>query len=154
MEILIPSQSRDSSSAGGSGSAAIRAIYQQPHEFLGRQWSAFYIRDAGHRKPVKDVKLEKDTETRYQERLYMFAEDGIGFERGKRRRSSQRIARGMAHVPVTVASMLDWLLHLRSDKNRKTPFTKLFSRIQLGKSPLADTRPTGEYRAGRWSNDS
>ncbi|KAK4235595.1 hypothetical protein C8A03DRAFT_46294 [Achaetomium macrosporum] len=117
----------------------VRWLTQTPHSLVGRQWQAYYTKDAGYRKQAKDFRLGPDAKPIFMERVHLFAETGHNFSRASLRRgeelpletSSQR------RTEIRVSEMLDWLLQL--ERNEGQPHLKLFSRIQLG---LSKTTPT------------
>jgi hypothetical protein len=111
----------------------IRWLTQRPHSLVGRQWQAFYSKDAGYRKPVKDFKLGPDAKATFKERVHFFAEDGANF-RAVAIKSRHDIPADSVRrrTQLRVSQMLDWLLQL--EQNESQPHLKLFSRIQLGLS--------------------
>lgn len=141
LEVLIPSPTVQNAPAilkDGGSEELIAWLTRKPHDLVGRQWQAFYSKDAGYRKPAKDFKLGPDAKATYKERVHFFAEDGLNF------RHVNISSRN--HIPpvsvqrrtaLSVSLMLDWLLQL--EKNELQPHLKLFSRIQLG---LSKTTPT------------
>lgn len=83
------------------------------HTFCGRGWKAFYTRSGGSRKPVKDLQFGPDPRPVFKERIYFFAEEGVGNFPG-----------------ISMPDMVDWALELKN--NRSQPVLKLFQRIALG----------------------
>ncbi|KAH7631954.1 RNA dependent RNA polymerase-domain-containing protein [Sordaria sp. MPI-SDFR-AT-0083] len=141
-EILIPSPTSTSPSVPpvvskqpGAVEEVIQWLTKEPHSLVGRQWRAFFAKDAGYRKPLKEFRLHADDpKPIIKERVHLFAETGHTFRPdvfGKR-------AVVPAEEPVDqrtefkVSKMLNWLLQL--DNNTWQPHLKLFSRIQLGLS--------------------
>ncbi|KAK2761088.1 RNA-dependent RNA polymerase [Colletotrichum kahawae] len=96
----------------------IRWLSSCSHHLAGRQWRAFYARDAGRKVPQVSVLLGPQPKAISQTTLTYFAEDGRNF--------------AAACSPMEVWEMLDWLLQL--DRNERQPYLKLFARIQLGLS--------------------
>ncbi|KAK3302761.1 RNA dependent RNA polymerase-domain-containing protein [Chaetomium strumarium] len=117
----------------------IRWLSQTRHSLVGRQWQAYYTKDAGYRKPAKDVRLGPDAKPVCMERVHFFAESGHNFRRAPLRRGSELPLEtaSQRRTEIRVSEMLDWLLQL--ERNEAQPHLKLFSRIQLG---LSKTTPT------------
>ncbi|KAJ9136867.1 RNA-dependent RNA polymerase [Pleurostoma richardsiae] len=113
-------------------------LTRERHSFLGRCWAPFYTKDAGYKKATKEVRLGPEPKPVFKERIYLFAEDGIGFV-------SPRLAHSLplknepvnARTRSSVSQMLDWALEL--SKNGSQPYLKLFQRIAL---VLSQTTPT------------
>ncbi|KAK3681744.1 RNA dependent RNA polymerase-domain-containing protein [Podospora appendiculata] len=137
-EVLVPSPTslaapqivRDP----GGAEQVIKWLTQQSHQLVGRQWQAFYTKDAGYRKPAREFRLGPDIKPTFKDRVNFFAESGHDF-RPVNTRTRQVVP---AHEPVNqrsefkVSQMLDWLLQI--EDNQEQPHLKLFSRIQLGLS--------------------
>lgn len=152
-EVLFPSPTSTGAppmvKAEGGAEAIIRWVTSTPHELVGRQWRAFYAKDAGYRKPARDFRLGPDIKPTFKERIHFFAEAGQGLRRAtdsKINRSSQftssnssMAAGSVTHTEMKVSQMLGWLLELHRPKNQQQPVLKLFSRVQLG---LSKTTPT------------
>ncbi|KAL2170755.1 hypothetical protein VTG60DRAFT_4503 [Thermothelomyces hinnuleus] len=150
LEVLIPSPTALNAppiikKTEGAAEEIIRWLTQQPHFLVGRQWQAFFSKDAGYRKPAKDFTLGPDAKAIYKERVHFFAESGPNF-RPVVIRSRHDIPTDTAHqrTQLKVSQMLDWLLQLES--NGEQPYLKLFSRIQLG---LSKTTPTVTFEPGQ-----
>ncbi|EFX00422.1 RNA-dependent RNA polymerase [Grosmannia clavigera kw1407] len=113
----------------------------QRHRFVGRNWVAFYIKDAGFKKPaLSDERgLGEKVPSVLLKKAYLFAEDGFGlFPDGIVGRVEDSEWR-FGHE-LQVHDMLEWLLQYnRFHENRTQPYLKLFSRIALG---LSRTIPT------------
>ena len=98
-------------------------LTRRRHSILGRQWAAFFVADAGYRRPIKEVRASPDAKPDFKERIHLFAESSNDF----------RISVAPNALRVkSVEEMLDWLLQFKN--NQDQPFLKLFSRIQLGLS--------------------
>ncbi|KAL2270613.1 hypothetical protein VTJ83DRAFT_2797 [Remersonia thermophila] len=146
LEVLIPSPTGSSAPKivkDGGAEEIIRWLIETPHSLVGRQWQAFYSKDAGYRKPVKELKLGPDAKASFKERVHFFAEDGVGFRQAVIR-SGRSIPKDSVRqrAKIKVSHMLDWLLQF--EHNEKQPHLKLFSRIQLGLSktfPVATFEP-------------
>jgi len=141
LEILIPSPTALNAPAilkDGGSDELIAWLTQKPHSLVGRQWQAFYSKDAGYRKPAKDFRLGPDAKATFKERVHFFAENGLNFRRAaissRNHIPSDSVQRRTA---LSVSLMLDWLLQL--ENNEWQPHLKLFSRIHLG---LSKTFPT------------
>ncbi|KAH6635795.1 RNA dependent RNA polymerase-domain-containing protein [Chaetomium tenue] len=146
LEVLIPSPTALNAppiikDTAGGADQLIQWFTQKPHSIVGRQWQAFYSKDAGYRKPPKDFKLGPDAKATFKERVHFFAENGPNF-RPTSIRSRHEIPSDTAQqrAQIRVSQMLDWLLHL--DQNEGQPHLKLFSRIQLG---LSKTFPAVKF---------
>ncbi|KAK1492046.1 RNA-directed RNA polymerase [Colletotrichum tamarilloi] len=106
------------------------------HYLAGRQWRAFFSRDAGYKTPQKNLNMGPEPKPVYQDRISLFAENGNNFHvalpLGKSSHDNPREFR----VKLSTGEMLAWLLQF--EHNKEQPFLKLFSRIQLG---LSKTTP-------------
>ncbi|KAJ4290026.1 hypothetical protein N0V88_006828 [Collariella sp. IMI 366227] len=141
MEILVPSPNglNAPTLVKEGGAEEIIKWLTQPHSLVGRQWQAFYSKDAGYRKPAKELRLGPDAKPSFKERVHFFAESGHNF-RSATIRSRCDIPQDdtvQRRTSVSAGMMLDWLLQL--EQNEGQPHLKLFSRIQLG---LSKTQPT------------
>ncbi|KAK0717500.1 RNA dependent RNA polymerase-domain-containing protein [Lasiosphaeria miniovina] len=130
-EILIPSPI-----GSGGSETVINWLTQQQHSFVGRQWRAFYSKNAGYRKPARDLwrksEPEKPTIT---ERVHFFAESGHNFRKAPHGKTSSFPPAKQSinnRTDLKVSDMLGWLLQI--DSNEWQPYLRLFSRIQLGLS--------------------
>ncbi|KAL2015359.1 hypothetical protein VTK56DRAFT_5756 [Thermocarpiscus australiensis] len=136
-EILIPSPAALNAPAivreRGGSEQIIKWLTEKPHSLVGRQWQAFYAKDAGYRKPAKDYRLGPDAKPMFKERVHFFAETGHNF-RPPSKANHSIPANDSVHqrTELKVSQMLDWLLQL--EQNEGQPHLKLFSRIQLGLS--------------------
>lgn len=146
LEVLIPSPTALNAPSiikdtDGGADQLIQWFTQKPHSLVGRQWQAFYSKDAGYRKPPKDFKLGPDAKATFKERVHFFAENGPNF-RPTAISSRHDIPSDTAQqrAQIKVSQMLDWLLQL--DQNESQPHLKLFSRIQLG---LSKTFPAVKF---------
>ena len=93
------------------------------HKFLGRTWRAFYTKAEGSKRKGtrKDVKT-----SRY--RIYLFAENGVGFRDGiKHGESDPRL---LDRPRMTVREVMEWFLPFQSNQNQ--PLLKFFARLALG----------------------
>ncbi|KAK3399196.1 RNA dependent RNA polymerase-domain-containing protein [Sordaria brevicollis] len=142
-EILIPSPTCMSPSVPqivskqpGAVEEIIQWLTKEPHSLVGRQWRAFFAKDAGYRKPLKEFRLRADDPLKpiIKERVHFFAESGITFRPDVFKKRSVVPAEEPVNqrTEFKVSQMLDWLLQL--DNNTWQPHLKLFSRIQLGLS--------------------
>ncbi|KAK1474004.1 RNA-directed RNA polymerase [Colletotrichum tamarilloi] len=102
----------------------------QVHHLAGRQWRAFYARDAGRKILQTNVFLDPRPRSILQKRLSYFAEDGINFDDGPSPDHRPVHIFRESRPKLEVGEMLDWLLQL--DRNGHQPYRKLFARIQLG----------------------
>ncbi|KAI0393892.1 hypothetical protein F5Y17DRAFT_476279 [Xylariaceae sp. FL0594] len=143
IELLLPSlHSREMASLWKTGPVPdniLDWLTRDCHIFLGRLWRSFFTKDAAPKKIHKDDTLQKDTVTVFQERVYLFAENGNNF-RSAQTLVSPAMEPTNGHTKMERDRLLDWLLQIRQHEvNQKQPICKLFSRIALG---LSRTRPT------------
>ena len=93
------------------------------HRFLGRTWRAFYTKpDVSKKKRVRNSM----TDSRY--RIYLFAEDGVGFR--DRERPGEVDPRLPDRPRTTVKDMVEWFMPFKA--NLSQPSLKLFARLALG----------------------
>ncbi|KAI1376759.1 RNA dependent RNA polymerase-domain-containing protein [Hypoxylon crocopeplum] len=140
LEVIIPSMgSQDVKNLGESTVESIqRWLVNDSHVLLGRVWTSFFMKPSLPKKINNSNTLGPQSKIIYQERIYLFAEDGNDFHRPKAedRWSPKGEPVGM-HTKMGRGSLIDWLLQVPN--NQKQPILKLFSRIALG---LSRTRPT------------
>ncbi|KAI2630836.1 RNA dependent RNA polymerase-domain-containing protein [Hypoxylon sp. NC1633] len=140
IELVIPSTG--SQDVKNFGEAAVESFQQwlvnDCHVLLGRIWTSFFIKPSLPKKITNNDTLQPQSKTIYQERVYLFAEDGNDFHRLKPEEhwSPKGEPVGM-HTNMGRGSLIDWLLQVPN--NQKQPVLKLFSRIALG---LSRTHPT------------
>lgn len=143
LEVLYPSPNSTNVPAALRGEdareAANKWLARGVHRLAGRHWAAFYTKDAGYKKPTKDLLLGPDsTKAVFKDRTYFFAIDGHDFRTPSPKNSlPSKDQKVTARTRLSVYMMLDWLLQLR--KNTNQPYLKLFSRIALGLSPTYPT---------------
>ncbi|KAI0146045.1 RNA dependent RNA polymerase-domain-containing protein [Hypoxylon sp. NC0597] len=140
LELVIPSMgSQDIKSLGESAIESIqRWLVNDCHVLLGRLWTAFFLKPSLPKKIINENTLGPQTKTIYQERIYLFAEDGNDFNRlTTEEHWSPKGEPARMHTKMGRESLIDWLLQI--SKNQEQPLLKLFSRIALG---LSRTRPT------------
>ncbi|KAI1739787.1 hypothetical protein F4680DRAFT_448782 [Xylaria scruposa] len=147
LELVMPSPyTKDVKNLSkGNESVVIDSIHnwlvKQSHFLLGRTWKSFCTKPATPKKLHKDDTLRPETKTIMQERVYLFAEDGIDFPHAIATQTvSPKFESSNSHTRMRREHLLDWLLQIQqSQKNQKQSVYKLFSRITLG---LSRTRPT------------
>ncbi|KAI0548109.1 hypothetical protein F4679DRAFT_333365 [Xylaria curta] len=147
LELIMPSPyTRDVKNLSkGNESVVIDSIHnwlaKQSHFLLGRTWKSFCTKQATPKKLHKDDTLRPETKTIMQERVYLFAEDGIDFLHAIATQTvSPKFESSNSHTRMGREHLLDWLLQIQqSPKNQKQSVYKLFSRITLG---LSRTHPT------------
>ncbi|KAK1519284.1 RNA-directed RNA polymerase [Colletotrichum abscissum] len=134
LEVVIPSPSSWTTPIKDPdvSQEVIRWFSSKVHHLAGRQWRAFFARDAGRKVLQTNVFFGPSPKSILQKRFCYFAEDGTNFD----------VAPSTDHRPVhalreprpklEVGQMLDWLLQL--DRNSDRPYLKLFTCIQLGLS--------------------
>ncbi|KAI0180103.1 RNA dependent RNA polymerase-domain-containing protein [Hypoxylon sp. FL1284] len=140
LELVVPSLgSLDVKSLGETAVENIqRWLVDGPHILLGRIWASFYVKPALPKKATNDNAMGPQSKTVYQERIYLFAEDGNEFHRLEA--GSHWSSKGEPvdrHTKMGRGGLIDWLLQVPN--NQKQPILKLFSRIALG---LSRTYPT------------
>ena len=95
------------------------------HKFLGRTWRAFYTKAEGSKR--KGTRNDTNI-SRY--RIYLFAEDGIGFRDGNNHGESD--PRLLDRPRMTVREMMEWFLPFQN--NLGQGLLKFFARLALGLS--------------------
>lgn len=138
LEILIPNPKgwHEPIKESEMSQKVVHWFSSERHYLAGRQWRAFFSRDAGYKTPQKNLNMGPEPKPVYQDRISLFAENGNNFHAalplGKSSHDNPREFR----VKLSTGEMLDWLLQF--EYNKEQPFLKLFSRIQLG---LSKTTP-------------
>ncbi|KAI2612210.1 RNA dependent RNA polymerase-domain-containing protein [Hypoxylon fragiforme] len=108
------------------------------HRLLGRLWKSFFVKPSLPKKISNENTLMPQTKTIYQERVYLFAEDGNDFRvSGTGSHWPPKGEPVGMHTKLGREGLLDWLLQIPN--NQKQSILKLFSRIALG---LSRTHPT------------
>lgn len=114
----------------------VRWLTNDVHPFLGRSWSAFYVRNERRKQTSNDSdfggasdRRKEENKPRGHERVSFFAVDGIDFVSAQES-SMLNDDHPAPRVRCTRDSMLQWLLQF--DKNECESYLKLFSRISLG----------------------
>lgn len=136
MEILLPSPNSSNAPAFlKNDEAAFQEVCQwltrESHSICGREWASFFIKDGGARKPVTDFRFAADLKPIFKDRIYLFAEDGLGFFSPRKGEHLPAKDESDRRTRVTVPLVLDWALNLAD--NGSQPALKLFQRIPLGK---------------------
>ncbi|KAI1094426.1 RNA dependent RNA polymerase-domain-containing protein [Rostrohypoxylon terebratum] len=140
LELIVPSMnSQDLKFLGDSGIESVqRWLVNESHVFLGRIWTSFFLKPALPKKITNDNAFVPQTKTIYQERIYLFAEDGNEFHRlGSEDLWSLKGESVGMHTQMGRGSLIDWLLQVPNNQSQSV--LKLFSRIALG---LSRTHPT------------
>lgn len=107
------------------------------HRLLGRLWKSFFVKPSLPKKISNENTLMPQTKTIYQERVYLFAEDGNDFRvSGTGSHWPPKGEPVGMHTKLGREGLLDWLLQIPN--NQKQSILKLFSRIALG---IADEHP-------------
>ena len=91
------------------------------HEFLGRTWRAFWT------KP-EDSKKKGTRKSAKGYRIYLFAEDGVGFR--ARDKSGEMDPYDLDHVRISVTDLMEWFMPFQPNWNQ--PSLKFFTRLSLG----------------------
>ncbi|KAL8409884.1 hypothetical protein RB594_008105 [Gaeumannomyces avenae] len=143
LEVLYPSPNSTNVPPALRGedarTAANKWLARGVHQLAGRQWAAFYTKDAGYKKPATHLSVGRDSaKAVFKDRTYLFAIDGHDFRTPSPMNSlPPKDQKVVARTRLSVFRMLDWLLQLQ--KNKGQPYLKLFSRIALGLSPTYPT---------------
>lgn len=101
----------------------INWLVDTDHKFLGRTWRAFYTKPEDSKKKGTRATIQDS-----RSRIYLFAEDGIGFREGKK--PGEADPRLLDRPRITVREMLEWFMPFKA--NEKEPLLKLFARLGLG----------------------
>ena len=128
LEIAVPSVDR--SLGETEADYIIEWLVKHPHQLLGRKWAPFYIRKADPKKRAKEEGFGPEPKLEYLERVYFFAEGGIGFHPRTRGEYPPKDEQADRHTNLSRTGLLSWLLQPRV--NTSQPCLKLFSRIALG----------------------
>ena len=123
--------------------AIINWLVDTDHRFLGRTWRVFYAKPNDARK--------KGTKTNVRDnpyRIYLFAEDGVGFRDTERRGEADM--RLLDRPRITIGEMIEWFMPFKA--NMDQPSLKFFARLALG---LTQTflRPTAADHVLRCQSD-
>ena len=103
--------------------AIVTWLVETDHKFLGRTWRAFYTKpDASKKKRMRNGM--KDSRFR----IYLFAEDGLGF-RGRERRG-EADPRLLDRPRTSVKELIEWFMPFKANLNQ--PSLKFFARLALG----------------------
>lgn len=135
LEVRIPSI--DTWLAGEQGAEALvaRWLASEPHMFMDRCWSAFFIRERSEKSETKDEKHGQEPKVIFNERVLFFAESGRYLANARPTIFSR--SNSIWPTPRTACSrtdMLNWLLNF--NENLDKSYLKLFSRIALGQYHL------------------
>lgn len=143
LEIRIPSV--DSWLKDEEDAEAIMASWLagQPHPFIGRDWSAFFVRDRSEKSQDPNAKEGPEARVIFNDRVIFFAERGKGLtEVGTVTSIPPKNKCPVFRAACTRDCMLNWLLNF--GVNGKESYLKLFSRIALGESAPGRTQPSHE----------
>lgn len=105
--------------------ALIRWLVGTDHQFLSRQWRAFFV------KP-------ESAKNRHGYRIFFFAEDGKDFRKGEMK--GELDPRKANHKVITIAELIDWFFPAKWNPDK--PSLKLFARLALG---VSSTKPTVRF---------
>lgn len=122
LEVRIPSVETWQHDDDDIAATAARWLTAEPHHFLGRQWSAFYVRDRPLKVEIADGQHITSTKTVFYDRILFFAEKGVDLPDASQLGPRTALGRN---------SMLDWLLNWAA--NGSQSYLKLFHRVALGK---------------------
>lgn len=120
---------------------AARWLTDKPHDFMDRQWAAFYIRDRQLKVEVPGVQPGVDSKTTFYDRILFFAERGTELVDHEQAGSACILRQNTSQDNRRACSrntMLDWLLNWQ--KNESQSYLKLFHRVALGKSTVCRQR--------------
>ena len=103
--------------------AIVTWLVQTDHKFLGRTWRTFYTKpDTPKKKGVRNGMKD----SRY--RIYLFAEDGVGFRDRERRGEADPRLLDRPRIPVK--DLIEWFMPFKV--NLSQPSLKFFARLALG----------------------
>lgn len=114
----------------GTGSRLVISwLVREAHEFLGRQWRPFYVKDGRVKRKNTSILEKMQSDPSLSHRMYFYAENGIDFidENVIHPKDSSPEKR----CKMSVSDLITWLIH--PEENKMQPYLKLFSRISLGK---------------------
>ena len=107
-------------------------LVETDHHFLGRTWRAFYMKpDASKKKSMRNSMKD----SRY--RIYLFAENGVGFR--DRERRGEVDPRLLDRPRTPVKDLIEWFMPFKANLNQ--PSLKFFARLALGLSRNLFNRP-------------
>ena len=101
----------------------INWLVDTDHKFLGRTWRAFYTKAESSKN--KGKRHDMNT-SRFK--IYLFAEDGVGFRDSTKRGESD--PRLLDRPRITLREMMEWFLPFKANPNQ--PLLKFFARLALG----------------------
>ncbi|KAI1769084.1 RNA dependent RNA polymerase-domain-containing protein [Hypoxylon sp. FL1150] len=140
LELVVPSL--NTPEVKNLGEAAVESIIRWladgSHILLGRIWALFFVKAADPKKTTNESIMGLQTKTVYQERIYLFAEDGNDFHRLEAGTDFSPKGEPVdMHTRMRRGSLINWLLQVSNNQTQSV--LKLFSRIALG---LSRTHPT------------
>ena len=106
--------------------AIITWLVETEHKFLGRTWRVFYTKPEASKKKGMRNGMKG---TRY--RIYLFAEDGVGFR--DRKRLGEVDPRLLDRPRTPVKDLIEWFMPFKANLNQ--PSLKFFARLALGLLP-------------------
>lgn len=133
LELVVPSLGTpDVKNLGETAVESIqRWLFNGSHILLGRIWTSFYVKAALAKKITNENTLGPQTKTIYQERIYLFAEDGNDFRRLETGNDCSLKGEPVdMHTRMSRGSLISWLLQVPNNQTQSV--LKLFSRIALG----------------------
>lgn len=124
--------------AGNVEAAVAEWLTGAPHEFLGRRWSGFYVRDRQIKVEFPGTSPREEPRPVFYDRVLLFAETGKGLL--EPHALPAVVSSSVSSQPPDVQpasamacsrnAMLDWLLDFQANGNQK--YLKLFHRVALG----------------------
>lgn len=131
IDVRIPSIDSWLGREEGSVALVARWLANEPHLFMDRRWSAFFIRERSEKSEIKDVKHGQDSKVIFNERVMFFAESGRQLPSTRPTISALSNTKDpTARSACSRTDMLNWLLNF--NENCHESYLKLFSRIALG----------------------
>lgn len=135
LEISMPSITSSNAppilkSAGEGGCRLVTEwLINGTHDFLGRIWQPFCVKDGRSKKPIlKRSILDEVEKTPMTQKIFFFAVRGREFE--AKRQLPKKDEPIDEHIELTIEGLINWMIPLKD--NDKQPIFKLFSRISLG----------------------
>lgn len=133
LEVRVPSVDSWLPDESDADVVVARWLANQYHPLIGRQWSAFFIRDRSEKSQDPNAPEGPEARVIFNERVLFFAEKGQGLPEVRSLQSiPPKSECRVVRAPCTRNCMLDWLLNFK--RNGKQSYLKLFSRIALGES--------------------
>ncbi|KAH0545314.1 hypothetical protein FGG08_000613 [Glutinoglossum americanum] len=128
----------------GFQEGVINWLVKGSHEFLGREWKAFYLK---MKRGKPNLGAERDTSAADKWLVYFFAVDGCDFDEGtKPPKKGEAVGR---HSRMTLSEMLEWFMPFEPNKDKTC--CKAFARLALGEiKRIADEKSRTADDSGKF----